>query len=84
MIKKLTIPISAIAKLSKNISRPTMYKIVETRPDLVKLLIKKEVEIAKFYDTLFKDYKKEVYSNRSNKKDSKKITTSKPKKTKKI
>jgi hypothetical protein len=65
MSKSLKVPISAIAKLSKNISRPTLYKILKTRKDIVKQLVAKEAELSKFYDTLFASYKKEVYSGRT-------------------
>jgi hypothetical protein len=65
MPKRLKVPISAIAKLSKNISRPTLYKIIRTKKDILKQLVEKEKELAQFYDKLFTDYKKEVYSNRT-------------------
>jgi hypothetical protein len=64
----LKIPISAIAKLSKNISRPTLYKIVAEYPSMVEVLLKKEEELASFYDDIFKIYKIEIYKNRSLKK----------------
>jgi hypothetical protein len=64
MPKRLKIPISAIAKLSKNISRPTLYKILRTKKDILNKLLEKEKELATFYDKLFADYKKDVYSNR--------------------
>jgi hypothetical protein len=62
---KLKVPISAIAKLSKNISRPTLYKILETNKDIVAQLVNKEKELASFYDKLFIQYKKEVYAKRT-------------------
>lgn len=65
MPKRLKVPISAIAKLSKHISRPTLYKIIRTKKDILKQLVEKEKELAQFYDKLFTDYKKEVYSNRT-------------------
>ncbi len=71
MPKRLKVPISAIAKLSKNISRPTLYKIIRTKKDILKQLLTKEKELASFYDKLFTEYKKEVYSGRKNTKDDK-------------
>jgi hypothetical protein len=71
MPKRLKVPISAIAKLSKNISRPTLYKIIRTKKDILKQLILKEKELAAFYDKLFTEYKKEVYSGRKTTKDDK-------------
>ena len=65
MSKSLKVPISAIAKLSKNISRPTLYKILKTRKDIVKQLLAKEKELSAYYDALFIEYKKGVYSNRT-------------------
>ena len=65
MPKRLKVPISAIAKLSKNISRPTLYKIIRTKKEILKQLLEKEKELASFYDKLFTEYKKDVYSNRT-------------------
>lgn len=59
--KTISIPISAIAKLSSNISRPTLYKIVRTKKDIVKILLDKEKELTIFYDEIFAKYKKNVY-----------------------
>jgi hypothetical protein len=71
MPKRLKVPISAIAKLSKNISRPTLYKIIRTKKDILKQLLNKEKELAAFYDSLFIEYKKEVYSGRTKNTDDK-------------
>jgi hypothetical protein len=65
MPKRLKVPISAIAKLSKNISRPTLYKIIRTKKDILKKLLNKEKELSAFYDQLFIEYKKDVYSGRT-------------------
>jgi hypothetical protein len=71
MPKRLKVPISAIAKLSKNISRPTLYKIIRTNKDILKQLLNKEKELAAFYDSLFIEYKKAVYSGRTRNTDDK-------------
>jgi hypothetical protein len=63
--RKVLIPIKTMSELSGILSRPTIYKLLRTRPDLVQKIQHVQHVVSKELDLIFTEYKVGVYKHRS-------------------